>query len=155
MQSTPHDRVPGSTMASPQQSISSMVSSPQHPASNLNLRVRTRGISSIQDSTMEICDFSGPPSFQSTDMSFENLDQSRRSDVSRSSVSSTLASVSFIVQWKLTWYNIYAIYYYRENFCLESSQSSIHYKFHFTNIKYLHGSQINTKMSSSNGNYTN
>ncbi|PSS18080.1 Serine/threonine-protein kinase [Actinidia chinensis var. chinensis] len=92
LQSTPHDRVPRSTMASPQQSISSMVSSPQHPASNLNLRVRTRGISSIQDSTMEICDFSGPPSFQSTDMSFENLDQSRRSDVSRSSVSSTLAS---------------------------------------------------------------
>ncbi|GFY97175.1 protein kinase family protein [Actinidia rufa] len=92
MQSTPHDRVPRSIMASPQQSISSMVSSPQHPASNLNLRVRTRGILSIQDSTMEICDFSGPPSFQSTDMSFENLDQSRRSDVSRSSVSSTLAS---------------------------------------------------------------
>ncbi|XP_057505301.1 U-box domain-containing protein 35-like [Actinidia eriantha] len=81
MQSTPRDRVPRSIMASP-----------QHPASNLNLRVRTRGISSIQDSTMEICDFSGPPSFQSTDMSFENLDQSRRSDVSRSSVSSTLAS---------------------------------------------------------------
>lgn len=88
---TPCDRIPRSIMASP-----SIVASPKHPASNLNPRVRNEGIYSHLDSTMEISDFSGPPSFQSIDLSSENLDRPRASDVSRSSVSSSQASVSSV-----------------------------------------------------------
>lgn len=88
---TPRDRIPRSIMASP-----SIVASPKHPASNLNPRVRNEGIYSHLDSTMEISDFSGPPSFQSIDLSSENLDRPRTSDVSRSSVSSSQASVSSV-----------------------------------------------------------
>lgn len=88
---TPHDRIPRSIMASP-----SIVASPKHPASNLNPRVRNEGIYSHPDSTMEISDFSGPSSFQSMDLSSENLDRPRTSDVSRSSVSSSQASVSSV-----------------------------------------------------------
>ncbi|KAG5537929.1 hypothetical protein RHGRI_025128 [Rhododendron griersonianum] len=92
---TPHDRIPRSIMASP-----SIVASPKHPASNLNPRVRNEGIYSHPDSTMEISDFSGPSSFQSMDLSSENLDRPRTSDVSRSSVSSSQASGKEIDQWK-------------------------------------------------------
>ncbi|KAL6996298.1 hypothetical protein U1Q18_006431 [Sarracenia purpurea var. burkii] len=77
-------------MASPQQSVSSMLSSPLHPASNLYLLVQTK---SPQNLTMESSDFSGSPSFQSTEMSCENSDQlSRPSDASRSSVSSPFST---------------------------------------------------------------
>ncbi|KAI8544631.1 hypothetical protein RHMOL_Rhmol08G0311700 [Rhododendron molle] len=92
---TPRDRIPRSIMASP-----SNVASPKHPSSNLNPRVRNEGIYSHLDSNMEISDFSGPPSFQSIDLSSENLDRPRTSDVSRSSVSSSQASGKEIDQWK-------------------------------------------------------
>ncbi|GMQ04786.1 hypothetical protein CsSME_00050101 [Camellia sinensis var. sinensis] len=57
----------------------------------------SNGSSSNQDSAIDVSDFSGPPSFQSTEMSCENLDYSLTSDVSRTSGSSQ-TSVSSIQQ---------------------------------------------------------
>lgn len=92
MQLTPRDRIPRSIMASPQNPFSSIVASPLNSLSNLKPGVCNEGSSSHLDSTSEISDFSGPPSFQSTDLSSENLDGPRISDVSRSPVSSSTAS---------------------------------------------------------------
>lgn len=77
-----------SIVPSPQHSTSRMISSPQHPMCNLDLWFRSKGSSSNQDSAIDVSDFSGPPSFQSTEMSCENLDYSLASDVSRTSGSS-------------------------------------------------------------------
>ncbi|KAI8010482.1 hypothetical protein LOK49_LG06G02870 [Camellia lanceoleosa] len=70
---------------SPQHSTSRMISSLQHPMCNLDLWSRSKGSSSNQDSAIDVSDFSGPPSFQSTEMSCENLDYSLTSHVSRTS----------------------------------------------------------------------
>ncbi|CAL5361195.1 unnamed protein product [Camellia sinensis] len=77
-----------SIVPSPQHSTSRMISSLQHPMCNLDLWFRSKGSSSNQDSAIDVSDFSGPPSFQSTEMSCENLDYSLTSDVSRTSGSS-------------------------------------------------------------------
>ncbi|CAK9162211.1 unnamed protein product [Ilex paraguariensis] len=73
------ERVPtGNKIPSPQQSLANLI----------NLQVRTKLTSpSYQDSSSESCGFSGPPSFQSSNISYENLDHSYISDVSRSSIS--------------------------------------------------------------------
>ncbi|KAK3007451.1 hypothetical protein RJ639_014998, partial [Escallonia herrerae] len=63
------------------------IPSPQNLVNNLNLRVITPS-PHYPHSMSDASDFSGPPSFQSSDMSYENLDYSRASDGSRSSVSS-------------------------------------------------------------------
>ncbi|KAF5940700.1 hypothetical protein HYC85_021867 [Camellia sinensis] len=55
---------------------------------NLDLWFRSKGSSSNQDAAIDVSDFSGPPTFQSTGMSCENLDYSLTSDVSRTSGSS-------------------------------------------------------------------
>ncbi|KAI8014826.1 UDP-glucose:glycoprotein glucosyltransferase [Camellia lanceoleosa] len=74
-----------SLVPSPQHSTSRMISSLQHPMCNLDLWSRSKGSSSNQDSAIDVSDFSGPPSFQSTEMSCENLDYSLTSHVSRTS----------------------------------------------------------------------
>ncbi|KAM7483871.1 hypothetical protein LguiB_008454 [Lonicera macranthoides] len=56
-------------------------------SANNNLRIHTKGSPSL-DSASDASDFSGPHSFQSAEMSYENLDQPRTSDGSRSSLSS-------------------------------------------------------------------
>ncbi|KAA8540268.1 hypothetical protein F0562_024169 [Nyssa sinensis] len=81
MQTTPRDRLPSSMHPS----------SLQHAVNNTNLCVRTKGSSSSQDSPNGTSDFSGPPSFQSAGLSFENSDYSFTSDGSRSSFSSQTA----------------------------------------------------------------
>ncbi|CAL5374749.1 unnamed protein product [Camellia sinensis] len=77
-----------SIVLSPQHSTSRTISSLQHPMCNLDLWFRSKGSSSNQDSAIDVNDFSGLPSFQSTEMSCENLDYSLTSDVSGSSGSS-------------------------------------------------------------------
>lgn len=68
---------------------SNKIPSPKQSVSNLNLRIRTKGSVSL-DSTSDSGDFSGPPSFQSSDMSYEQLQYSITSDASnsRNSISS-------------------------------------------------------------------
>ncbi|CAL5429845.1 unnamed protein product [Camellia sinensis] len=70
-----------------------MISSLQHPMCNLDLWFRSKGSSSNQDAAIDVSDFLGPPSFQSTEMSCENLDYSLTSDVSRTSGSSQTSGV--------------------------------------------------------------
>ncbi|GMP89822.1 hypothetical protein CsSME_00041216 [Camellia sinensis var. sinensis] len=77
-----------SIVPSPQHSTSRIISSLQHPMCNLDLWFRSKGSSSNQDAAIDVSDFSGPPTFQSTGMSCENLDYSLTSDVSRTSGSS-------------------------------------------------------------------
>lgn len=82
-----NNRYSGNKIASSQPPIPVM--------NNTNLQVRTQG--SPPNSFSGSSDCSGPRSFQSSDMSFENLDYSRASDVSRSSFSSQ-AGVSSILE---------------------------------------------------------
>ncbi|CAL5432839.1 unnamed protein product [Camellia sinensis] len=82
-----------SIVPSPQHSTSRIISSLQHPMCNLDLWFRSKGSSSNQDAAIDVSDFSGPPTFQSTEMSCENLDYSLTSDVSRTSGSSQTSGV--------------------------------------------------------------
>lgn len=106
MQLTPRGRIPRSIMASPPNPFSSIVASPLNSLSNLKPRVRNEGSSSHLDSTSEISDFSGPPSFQSTDLSSENLDGPRISDVSRSPVSSSSAASVSLIRYRFLHYGV-------------------------------------------------
>ncbi|CAK9179927.1 unnamed protein product [Ilex paraguariensis] len=74
MQMATRDRMAGNKIPSPQQSVT-----------NLNLQVRTKGSPSFSS---ESSGFSGPSSFQSSNLSFETLDHSLTSDASRNSLSS-------------------------------------------------------------------
>ncbi|CAL5395253.1 unnamed protein product [Camellia sinensis] len=82
-----------SMVPSPQHSTSRIICSLQHPMCNLDLWFRSKGSSSNQDAAIDVSDFSGPPTFQSTEMSCENLDYSLTSDVSRTSGSSQTSGV--------------------------------------------------------------
>ncbi|CAK9180813.1 unnamed protein product [Ilex paraguariensis] len=73
------ERIPiGNKIPLPQQSLANLI----------NLQVRTKLASpSCQDSSSESGGFLRPPSFQSSNISFENFDHSCISDASRSSIS--------------------------------------------------------------------
>ncbi|XP_052184098.1 U-box domain-containing protein 35-like isoform X1 [Diospyros lotus] len=79
------------TSLSTGQSIGLGVSSPPDSRSNLNLPVLKKGSSTVRDSNAEMNDYPGSPGVLSTEFSDESFDNSRISDISRSSVPSQVS----------------------------------------------------------------